>query len=251
MSLDSARRFSQRADYYSRYRPGYPPEVIGILAREIGFSARSIVADIASGTGLLTRLFLANGNHVFGVEPSDRMRAHAERDLSTFGSFVSVRGTAERTTLKGRSVDLITVGQALHWFDSPKAIKEFSRISKPGGSLCVVYNERRNDRFGRAYGALIKKHKMKGADVPNAGARCISCFFRDGKCSRFEVPNEQSLGFQGLLGRLLSASYMPSPSGSKSHAGLRRDVKDLFERFSSEGKVRLRYRSVLYVGRVA
>ena len=191
MRLDFSRRFSQRAGYYSKYRPAYPNAILHILRREIGFSSKSIVADIGSGTGILTIVFLENGNRVFGFEPADQMRFHAERDLAKFRSFVSVMGTAERTTLKPKSVDLIAVGQALHWFDPPRTIKEFSRISRLGGSLCVVYNNRKNDRFGRAYNEVIGRHHRDNAQVPSPDGKYITGLFEGGRCSTSEVPNEQ------------------------------------------------------------
>ena len=54
-----------------RYRPGYPPEVLELLRRECGLEPTDIVADIASGTGALTRLLLENGNAVFAVKESE------------------------------------------------------------------------------------------------------------------------------------------------------------------------------------
>jgi SAM-dependent methyltransferase len=250
-TVDYTRRFTKRADWYASYRPGYPASVIDILEKEMGFGSRSVVADIGSGTGLLTRVFLENGNRVFGVEPNDRMRSYAERDLGGFRNFVSVRGTAEHTTLPSRSVDLVAAGQALHWFDPARAAKEFSRISKPGGRLCVAYNSRKNDKVGRAYGEIISRHARDRAKVPLADARYIARFFKDRKYSKFEVSNEQSLGLEGLLGRLLSASYMPPPDEERKYSRLRGDVTKMFEKFSSDGSLKLRYRTNVFIGRIA
>jgi SAM-dependent methyltransferase len=249
LSRDSTRRFTQRADFYARYRPGYPPEILGILEREIGFSPRDIVADIGSGTGLLTKLFLQNGNRVFAVEPNGKMRRHAEKGLGGFRNFVSVNGTAEHTALKTGTVDLISVGQALHWFDSTRTVREFSRISRPDGHLCIAYNERKgNDRFGRAYGKVIKRNERDRASVPNADDKYISHFFDGGRYSKFAVPNEQLLDFEGLMGRLLSASYMPPPGEKKGFARMRSDVRALFDEFNRGGRVRLRYSTNVFVG---
>ena len=210
-----------------------------------------MVADIGSGTGLLTRVFLENGNRVFGVEPNDSMRSYAERDLGGLRNFVSVRGTAAHTTLPSKSVDLVAAGQALHWFDSARAAREFSRISKPGGSLCVAYNNRKNDRVGTAYGEIIRRHGRDRAKVPHADARYIARFFKDEEYSEFEVPNEQSLRLEGVLGRLLSASYMPPPEEKEDYSKLRGDVAKMFEEYSSDGRLKLRYRTNVYVGRMA
>jgi SAM-dependent methyltransferase len=248
---DYTRRFSNRADWYASYRPGYPRRVIAILEKEIGFGPRHVVADIGSGTGLLTRIFLENGNRVFGIEPNASMRSHAERDLGGFRNFVSVAGTAERTTLPSKSIDLVAAGQALHWFDPARSAREFSRISKRGGALCVAYNSRKDDRVGRAYGEIISTYARDRAKVPDADAKYIARFFKGGESSKFELPNEQSLDLEGLMGRLLSASYMPPPGEGREYSKLRADVTRMFDKFSSDGRLRLRYRTNIFVGTIA
>ena len=250
MSIDQTGRFTDRADHYARFRPGYPSGIIRILERRIGFDEMDVVADMGSGTGLLTKLFLENGNKVFAVEPNLEMRSHAEKDLDLFAKFVSVSGTAENTTLPPRSVDLAVVGQALHWFDAAKALAELRRILKRRGNLCVVYNDRRQDGFGRAYGRVVKRNQRDRSKVPNPDDAYISGFFRKGKYYKFKVPNEQLLDFEGLLGRFLSASYLPSRN-DKSFANLYEDVKKLFVEHSAKGHVKLRYNTTVYLGPVA
>jgi ubiquinone/menaquinone biosynthesis C-methylase UbiE len=250
LSVHPTKRFSKRADYYAKFRPRYPRGVIKILEKEMGFDKSDVVADIASGTGLLTRLFLENGNRVFAVEPNVKMRKHAEKDLSRYENFVSIKGTAEHTTLPAKSLDLVTVGQALHWFNPATTIREFNRILKRGGNLMVIYNDRKQDAFGRAYGRVVKRNEKDRSDVPNPDDRYVRRFFKGGKYSKFKVQNEQVLDFEGLLGRLLSASYMPT-AREKSYARFHADVKKIFETYSSNGRVRLRYDATFYLGPVA
>src|SRR6266446_9260655 len=107
-------RFSNRVENYIRYRPGYPKEIIELLKAECGLFPQSVVADAGSGTGLLAKLFLENGNLVFGIEPNREMRAAGERLLQAYPRFTSIAGTAEATTLPGQSVDFVTAGQAFH-----------------------------------------------------------------------------------------------------------------------------------------
>src|SRR6202162_5891906 len=140
-------RFSDRVENYVRYRPGYPSEVLGLLERECGLSPGQVIADIASGTGVWTRMLLENGNRVFGVEPNAEMRQAGERLLAGFPKFTSVAGTAEATTLPDKSVDFVTSAQAAHWFDRGRARREFVRILKPEGWLVLLWNER---QIGRA-----------------------------------------------------------------------------------------------------
>ena len=88
-------RFSGLSDDYRKYRPGYPRELIDTLAAEYGLQRESVVADVGSGTGKLTELFLDWGCRVFGVEPNEDMRREAERAFAGREDFVSVNGTVE------------------------------------------------------------------------------------------------------------------------------------------------------------
>jgi len=244
--------FTVRADRYAKYRPGYPQGIIGILEREVGLTRKQTVADVGSGTGLLTRLFLENGNRVFGIEPNSRMRYHAEKSLSRFPKFVSVKGTAEHTSLGTRSISLVAVGQALHWFDPEMTAVELSRISRPNGSLCIAYNEtKRGKKVMRAFRGIIDKNEANRRDVPDVGARYARRFFEGGRFSTFILPNEQTLSFEGLVGRLLSGSHMPTRDQPKKLRRLERDVRWLFDTFQEEGRIRLLYDTRLFVGRVA
>src|SRR5215469_10414253 len=135
---DPTRRFSSRVDNYIRYRPGYPGEIIELLKKECGLTRASVVADIGSGTGKLTELFLANGNEVFGIEPNKEMRDAGERLLAGFSNFTSIEAAAEETILPGVSVDFISAGQAFHWFDRKRCRAEFARILKPEGWVVLI-----------------------------------------------------------------------------------------------------------------
>src|SRR5882724_9726235 len=142
---DATQRFSSRVDNYVRYRPGYPSEVLELLKAECGLKPNTVIADIASGTGILTRMLLENGNPVFGVEPNPEMRKAGEQLLTGYPGFTSVAGGAEATTLDDHSVDIITAAQAAHWFDRERARSEFVRILVPGGWTVLLWNERDTD----------------------------------------------------------------------------------------------------------
>src|SRR5678809_577516 len=140
---DPTQRFSSRVGNYVRYRPGYPFAIIDLLKNECGLTPASVIADVASGTGIFTRMLLENGNRVYGVEPNSGMRKAGEDFLGPYPSFTSVAGTAEATTLDDRGVDFVTAAQAAHWFDREKACREFIRICRPGGWTVLLWNERR------------------------------------------------------------------------------------------------------------
>src|SRR5271165_2614354 len=131
--VDAKQRFSNRVADYVRYRPGYPAGVLSFLIENCGLHREHVIADIGSGTGLLSKLFVENGNHVYGVEPNAEMKAAGDEFLHASSNFASITGSAEATTLSDCSIDFVTAGQAFHWFDPIVSHKEFSRILKPGG----------------------------------------------------------------------------------------------------------------------
>lgn len=107
-------RFSERVENYIKYRPSYPIEIVDLLVREIGLTPDHIIADIGSGTGILSKLFLENGNKVLGIEPNLEMRNAGQQLHKNQKNFLSLDGTAENTTLPFHSVDLIVAAQAFH-----------------------------------------------------------------------------------------------------------------------------------------
>ena len=78
---DPTQRFSSRVENYIKYRPAYPKAILTALDQYCQFTSASQIADIGSGTGILTELFLQNGNSVFAVEPNREMRLAAEQLL--------------------------------------------------------------------------------------------------------------------------------------------------------------------------
>jgi SAM-dependent methyltransferase len=91
---DPRDRFSGRVEAYVQSRPGYPPEIVDLLEKEAALSPTDTVADIGSGTGILSLLFLRRGNAVFAVEPNAKMRAAAVDLLGGEPLFRSVEGSA-------------------------------------------------------------------------------------------------------------------------------------------------------------
>ena len=251
MAEDFTKRFTGRASFYSTSRPSYPQRILDILRSEIDFDETYTIADIGSGTGLLSQIFLENGNLVFAVEPNDEMRGFAEKNLGRFPRFLSAKGTAEHTGLESVSVDLVVIGQAFHWFDGEASSREFARILKTNGHVCIVYNDRNmEDSFMKDCNQIVKKYARNRASVPTIDNAYLSRFFKNGKYSKFSLPNEQLLDLEGLLGRMTSASYMPSPSDGDQFARLREDVARLFKTYEKQGNVRMLYDTTILLGKI-
>ena len=126
--------FGKEAAAYERSRPGYPPDAVAWLVEQLGITSGTYVADVAAGTGKLTRLLTETAATVFAVEPVSGMAAHIPG--------VPVAGAvAEALPVRTGALDAITVAQAFHWFDARAALAEFHRALRPGGRIGLVYNE--------------------------------------------------------------------------------------------------------------
>lgn len=246
-------RFSDRVENYVRYRPGYPPEAIETLKAACGLDSSLAVADVASGTGIWTRMLLENGSAVFGIEPNAEMRQAGERLLAGFPRFTSVVGTAEATTLADHSLDLVTAAQAAHWFDRQSARREFVRILKPQGWLVLLWNERVVDstKFLRDYEQLLLKYGTDYQDVRHERTTdAVNEFFDPQLFAERVFPMRQEFDYAGIEGRLLSSSYAPGPEHPQ-YGPMLRDLRQIFDACAGNGRAVFEYKTRLYFGRLS
>jgi ubiquinone/menaquinone biosynthesis C-methylase UbiE len=249
---DPTCRFSNRVENYIKYRPGYPLAILEFMTKELGLTPSSVIADVGSGTGILSRIFLNNGNRVYGIEPNEKMREAAEDLLKNYWKFVSIATTAEATTLKRHCVHFITAAQAFHWFDIEAAKVEFKIIQKPGGWVVLIWNERKVDSpFLRAYEDLLLELSIdyQNVDHRKITEPVLTQFYGPGnyKCRMFK--NHQLFDFSSLKGRMLSSSYAPT----EDHPNFKPLIKELEEIFTAHqknGNVRFEYDTKVYYGQL-
>ncbi len=251
--LSSTKRFSDRVENYVKYRPSYPRQIIETLEKECGLARENIIADVGSGTGILTALLLEHGNTVYAVEPNQEMRVAAETQLSGDANFRSINGTAEVTTLEAHSVDCVVAGQAFHWFEPIAARREFQRILRPDGWVVLVWNRRPGDStpLQTAYENLLSRNSPEYAQVSHEriDAEALAQFFAPSAYTTRHFPNHQSFDLESLRGRVLSSSYAPLP-GQSGHAELMAGLDDLFAKYNENGLLRFDYDTQLIFGHV-
>ncbi len=243
-------RFSSRVEHYVRYRPSYPGAAIDLLKTRCGLSSAAVVADIGSGTGILTELLLESGAQVIGVEPNDEMRAAAEARLGAQARFRSVNGTAEATTLPPASIDLLVAGQAFHWFDVDQARREALRLLRSAGFAALLWNERPPEATALLddYEALLLRHSAEYSQIKASRADEASMRrFLGDAMELATFPNQQTFDFEGLKGRLMSSSYAPEP-GDPQHQPMMAGLRELFGRHQHRGQVVFPYRTLVYFG---
>ena len=249
-SLNPTIRFGDRAEAYAKARPRYPKEIISVLNGSCGLTPEWTVMDIGSGTGILSQLFLDHGCRVFCVEPNEAMRKAGEASLSHYEHFISIEGTAEQTTLKDQTIDLIVAGQAFHWFDVSLFKHESQRILKPDGWVSLVWNTRNdmNNDFMKAYEEFLMEFGTDYNQVKHSPVEeHLRQFFGTSGYSITTLPNNQVLDHDGLVARVNSSSYMPGKD-HKAYGQMLEGIQTLFNRFENNGVVEMEYQTVLYTG---
>jgi SAM-dependent methyltransferase len=253
MTNNSTTHFSDRVSNYVKYRPGYPPDVVDYIEKQCSLSQASVIADIGSGTGIFTRLLLDKGCSVYAVEPNDAMRKEADRQLSHFSKYHSMAGTADRTGLAAKSMDLIVCAQAFHWFNTPETKAEFKRILKPGGKVALIWNNRdiEADEFAMEYELLLKQltGDYEKINHQNLNETDFVRFYKDGKYSLVKFHNQQVFNLEQFKGRAFSSSYVPAEETEAGKA-FAETLTTLFDEYQEGGKVIFKYNTELYLGKL-
>lgn len=246
--IDPTERFSGKVDDYANYRPSYPQECIKFLQQQFNITKDSVIADIGSGTGILTKLLLDLDCEVVAVEPNDQMRVMAEKHLKGNNKFISLNGTGERTNLRLASIDLITVAQAFHWIDQVKAKQEFKRILKPRGSVAVLWNVlTQATAFGKAYDALKIKYGKDYVAIRKTHEPDLSSFFAPKEYHVERFPHYKIIDKKGMIGLIQSSSFMPAPTAI-DYDDMIDEADALFKEYQEGELVRLNYETHVHYG---
>lgn len=253
MSTNPTQRFSNRVENYIKYRPHYPQALWEFFYNTLHLTERSIIAEVGSGTGILTAPLLQAGATVYAIEPNRDMREAAERLLFDRAEFISIDGTAEHTNLSDKSVDMVVAAQAFHWFDREATKAEFRRIIRPGGFVVLIWNDRRTDTtpFLREYEGLLLElaTDYKEVNHKNIDEVALGEFFSPASYNTATFDNVQYFDYEGLAGRLLSSSYAPLP-GHPNYELMMTKLRDIFNRHAHAGRVAFEYDTRVYYGTV-
>ncbi len=216
--------YTGRAEDYAVHRPAYARDAITALVDLTGLDSSWVVADVGSGTGNLSRHLVGLAQRVIAIEPNDEMRRHAALALGSCSGFTTIRATAEETTLPDQCVDLITAGQALHWFDPLPARREFARVLKPPGRIAVIWNQ------------------FDGSERPE-----ITDFLEPSgtKCRSFAVTIMEP--WESFIGGARSAAHAPLV-GDPEYAGFEAAHRRAFEARAVEGRIEVHYTTEVAIG---
>jgi len=134
--------FDGLTDDYDRYRPRYDDAALRDMFTWAGDVANLL--DLGCGTGILTRALrpLAPRALIVGADPGTDMIRQATGVTEASAEIAWLTCRAEALPLSDGSLDLLTVGQAAHWFDRARFYTECDRVLRTGGTLALLYNNR-------------------------------------------------------------------------------------------------------------
>lgn len=248
--MNNVERFTGKSKNYAKFRPCYPQKYIDYLKTDVNLTKNSIVADIGSGTGILTNQLASECKLIYAVEPNADMMKMAKTELANIDNVIFVNLTAEQTNISENSVDLITVGQAFHWFDQEKFLIECKRILKPDGYVSLVWNNRDsssecikdNYNIFKKYCADFKG--FSGGTDFSALYSKLSDFFK-GEFEIKEFLNPNKLNREAFIGRCLSSSY--APNNNKDFIF---ELNKMFDKFSENDILDYPYITRCYTGKI-
>ncbi|SMY11570.1 class I SAM-dependent methyltransferase [Brevibacterium jeotgali] len=272
MTTDNTGKFTGLGEVYARSRPGYPAELLDLLAARIGgvdaaaaerpdagapdagtsaaestaaevpetgHAGAAVVADIGAGTGKLTAELLARGWRVSAVEPNDDMRDALVARLADDERLTVVGAPAEATRLPDASVNLVTVAQAFHWFDIPSFRAECRRILRPGGQIALIWNFRRRGEASVEAVAEAFRARVGGfvaltlaEEITDAD---LTEFYGGTHFQRFAFDNDEEIGWETFRERHLSTSYAPK-EGDPAREPLTADLERIFDEYAVDGR---------------
>lgn len=249
--MNNTEKFSNKSEIYTKYRSSYPKELKGLLKESINICEDTIGADVGAGTGIFTKQLAGIMRKVYAIEPNNDMRTACKKYCSEVKNVDIINGSAESTTLPDKSVDIITVAQAFHWFDKEKTKFEFQRILKSKGKVVLVWNSRdtenelikENHRLLERLCPSFKGFSEGSSVTPNA----YNDFFEQESCDYKVFSNNLIMTLDEYIGRNLSSSYAPLKN-DENYKDFVEGLICIFRKYSNNDKLIFPQKTYVYIG---
>ena len=248
--MDTKTVYSTKTEKYAKYRWDYAPEAIESIFKLAQVDADTTIADIGAGTGILTKYFAGKVRQIYALEPNAELRNLMSKELYGILDLSVLDSCAENTELPTNSIDVITVAQAIHWFDPEPAKEEMLRILKDDGWLVLVRNygtdqpekaqaleNLMTEEYGADYSVVTERPEGK----PN------SFYFGHADFTKLIFPFSFYQNWDEFIGALMSASFMPDedhPLFGKFEA----KAREIFAQYSLDGRWLVEGETELIIG---
>lgn len=245
--------FNSKALLYAKNRPSYSNHIMNYLSQYLNLREIHLGADVGAGTGQMTKILADNFNTVYAIEPNLAMLNECKKQLFSYNNIIYKNCSADNINLTNHSLDYITVAQAFHLFYNKETYTEFKRILKPDGKLIIIYNMKNHQS-----GLFLENEKVLLQYCPlynrefhatEFNKRTFINFFSEYSYDFcvFNNDNTEYLDCETFINRTLSSSYSITSEHPFYEAYIH-DLKEVFNRFVINDKIKMELSSVIYSG---
>ena len=242
--------FRNKARNYADYRPSYPDASIDLIFSAIP-NKKPVIADTGAGTGKLSSRLIDRAEQLFAVEPNEQMRHLAEVLLSGKDNYHSISACAESTSLGDGCIDIITAGEAYHYFDNDTAKAEFRRILKHDGYIFLLWNKNGGNDYDNKQWEISCKYRVQKNINPSGITRVQRAegLFGKDKFQSAEFDNTIYQTFEQFCGGWSSASYAPNP-GDSNYSDFVNEARELFNKYAVNGIIETKFTTCCFWGQL-
>ncbi len=241
--------FSDQSNLYQQFRPTYPTELLDWIYQHV--SNFDSAWDCGTGNGQIASELAIKFNHVFATDISAQQLANAP----ILPNITYSKQAAEQTNFANASFDLITVGQAIHWFDFEKFYAEVKRTAKTNALIAVVGYGKFNSEpdidtiIEKLYTDIIGTYWDKERIYIEEKYLTIPFPFTELQCPHFS--KVYSWSFPQLIGYLETWSAVKHYQKEKNHNPVDLIKKDL-EKVWKEAEVKeVKFPIITRMGRIS
>ena len=198
-----------KAQAYALYRWDYASQALQTIVQVCKLNQKHTVLDLGAGTGILTRRLIKIAGKIIAMEPGWVMLQQAR---NTTKEAHLVCGFAEAISLKSQSVDMITVAQAIHWFEPQASLREMQRVLRPQGWLILLKNNSLPQNHIKDLNDILTSENGVIFPPSSTTPPPIESYFQPGTQQIWHFTMKYQQDWEAFWGALNSASFTPLPN---------------------------------------
>ena len=240
--------FSSQAEKYAKYRPTYPKELYSFLLSLC--NGKNSAWDCATGNGQVASVLAQHFDKVYATDISEEQIKNAGKKDNIFYSVQR----SESTSFADNFFDLITVAQAIHWFDFDTFYKEVKRTIKSNGIFSIVgygllkTGDKTDDIIDHFYRHIIGAYWDKERKYIDENYTIIPFPFKEIEAPELTIDLEWSL--DELLGYFETWSAVQHYIKANAQDPVKLVKKDIQEIWPAGSKKKIQFPVLLRVAKI-